>query len=178
MLEHLFTPLRLRSLTLPNRVCFLAHRTNFGQQGRLTDRHVAYYRRRALGGCGLIILGELSLHPNDRPWETMILTYHPQAVRDLQRLTKAVHELDTPIFAQLTHHGFQSSGALTRREVWGPSALSDIVFGETAKAMEPEDLAETVEAFSRAAIVAREAGLTGWRSTWVRNPCSASFFPL
>ena len=91
----------------------------------------------------------------------MIQTYHPQAVQDLQRLTGAVHEFDTPIFAQLTHHGFQSSGALTRREVWGPSALSDIVFGETAKAMEPEDLAETVEAFSRAAVVAREAGFDG-----------------
>ena len=161
MFDQLFSPLTLGQVTLPNRICFLAHRTNFGQRGRLTERHVAYYRRRALGGCGLIILGELSLHPNDRPWETMILTYHPQAVRDLQRLTGAVHELDTPIFAQLTHHGFQSSGALTRREVWGPSALSDIVFGETAKAMEPEDLVETVEAFSRAAVVAREAGFDG-----------------
>ena len=146
---------------MPNRICFLAHRTNFGQRGRLTDRHIAYYRRRALGGCGLIILGELSLHPNDRPWETMIQTYHPEAVRDLQRLTGAVHEFDTPIFAQLTHHGFQSSGALTRREVWGPSALADIVFGETAKAMEAEDLADTVAAFSRAAVVAREAGFDG-----------------
>jgi 2,4-dienoyl-CoA reductase-like NADH-dependent reductase (Old Yellow Enzyme family) len=155
MFDHLFTPLLLGNLNLPNRICFLAHRTNFGRRGRLTDRHIAYYRRRALGGCGLIILGELSLHPNDQPWETMIQTYHPEAVRDLQRLTGAVHEFGTPIFAQLTHHGFQSSGALTRREVWGPSALADIVFGETAKAMD----------------------LTGWKSTWALNPCSANSFP-
>jgi mycofactocin system FadH/OYE family oxidoreductase 2 len=161
MFDQLFSPLTLGQVTLPNRICFLAHRTNFGQRGRLTDRHIAYYRRRALGGCGLIILGELSLHPNDRPWETMIQTYHPEAVRDLQRLTGVVHAFDTLIFAQLTHHGFQSSGALTRQEVWGPSALADIVFGETAKTMEPEDLAETVAAFSRAAVVAREAGFDG-----------------
>ncbi|MCU0578820.1 MAG: NAD(P)/FAD-dependent oxidoreductase, partial [Desulfobacterota bacterium] len=161
MYDQLFASLQLRGLTLPNRICFLAHRTNFGRDGRLTDRHIAYYRRRARGGCGLIILGELSLHANDLPWETLIRTYQPEAVSDLQRLTRAVHEFETPVFAQLTHHGFQSSGALTRREVWGPSALADIVFGETAKAMEPEDLAETVEAFSQGALVAREAGFDG-----------------
>jgi mycofactocin system FadH/OYE family oxidoreductase 2 len=161
MFENLFAPLRLRGLTLSNRICFLAHRTNFGRDGRVTDRLIAYYRRRAEGRCGLIILGELSLHPNDLPWEPLIQTFRPQAIPDLQRLTRAVHEFETPIFAQLTHHGFQSSGALTRREVWGPSALADIVFGETAKAMEPEDLAETVAAFSQGALVAREAGFDG-----------------
>jgi mycofactocin system FadH/OYE family oxidoreductase 2 len=159
--DHLFAPLRLRSANLPNRICFPAHRTNFGQKGRLTDRHIAYYRRRAMGGCGLIILGELSLHPNDRPWETLIQTWHQQALKDLQRLTQAIHEFDTALFAQLTHHGFQSSGAITRQEVWGPSAMSDIVFGETAKAMEPEDLVGITAAFSKAAVLAREAGFDG-----------------
>ncbi|MBI4767050.1 MAG: FAD-dependent oxidoreductase [Deltaproteobacteria bacterium] len=161
MFNHLFAPLRLRSLSLSNRICFMAHRTNFGQRGRLTDRHIAYYRRRAKGGCGLIILGELALHPNDRPWETLIQTYHPQAPQDLQKITQSIHEFETALFAQLTHHGFQSSGALTRREVWGPSAVSDIVFGETAKAMESEDLDEITGAFSKAAIVVREAGFDG-----------------
>ena len=161
MFDQLFAPLRLRNLTLPNRICFPAHRTNFGEGGRLTERHIAYYRRRAMGGCGLIILGELSLHPNDRPWETLIQTYHPQALKDLQKLAQAIHAFDTALFAQLTHHGFQSSGAITRQEVWGPSAVSDIVFGETAKAMEPEDLVEITGAFSKAAALAREAGLDG-----------------
>ena len=161
MFHHLFAPLRLRSVSLSNRICFMAHRTNFGQRGRLTDRHIAYYRRRAMGGCGLIILGELSLHPHDRPWETLIQTYHPQALKDLRKITQSIHDFDTAIFAELTHHGFQSSGAITRREVWGPSAVSDIVFGETAKVMESEDLVEITEAFSGGAIVAREARMDG-----------------
>ena len=115
---HLFKPLEIGSTTMVNRTCFLAHRTNFGQKGRLDDRHIAYYRRRAAGGCGLIIVGELSIHPNDRPWASMIETYHPDAIQRFKELTRTLHELDTPVFAQLNHYGFQNHGAISRRETW------------------------------------------------------------
>jgi len=111
MFDHLFNPLMVGKVTLPNRICFLAHRTNFARGGRLDDRHVAYYRRRAQGGCGLIVVGDLSIHPNDRPWEAMIVAYDPGAVQDYQRLSGAVHEFESSIFAQLNHYGFQSSRA-------------------------------------------------------------------
>ncbi|HEX9911538.1 MAG TPA: hypothetical protein VGA86_11665, partial [Desulfatiglandales bacterium] len=161
MFDHLFSPLALGKTTLPNRICFLAHRTNFGKKGTFTDRHVAYYARRAQGGCGLIILGELSVHPNDRPWESVIEAYHPQVVKEYRLLAEAMHRHGTLVFAQLCHHGFQSSGAISREAVWGPSAMADIAFGETAKPMEPEDMEEALEAFAKAAIFAREGGLDG-----------------
>jgi len=161
MNNSIFTPLNLGKISLANRICFLAHRTNFGRQGRLNDRHIAYYRRRAEGGCGLIVLGELSIHANDQPWESMIHTYHPSIVKDLQKLTRAVKQYGTKIFAQLNHHGFQSSGAISRQVTWGPSALADIVFGEPCKAMEIEDMEVVGEAFASAAILAREGGADG-----------------
>ena len=161
MFDKLFSPLNLGNMTLPNRICFLAHRTNFARRGLLDDRHVAYYRRRAQGGCGLIIVGELSIHPNDRPWEPMIEAYRPEVVKDYKRLAAAVHEFETPIFAQLNHHGFQSSGAISRHAIWGPSALSDIAFGEIAKPMEMGDMGVLADAFARAAVLVREGGFDG-----------------
>ena len=161
MFDHLFSPLVMGKATLPNRICFLAHRTNFAKGGQLNDRLIAYYLRRAQGGCGLIIVGELSIHPHDRPWESMIEAYQSAVVKDFRNLTQAVHEFRTCIFAQLNHHGFQSSGAISRQAVWGPSATSDIVFGERAKAMETEDMEVAVGAFSRAAVLAREGGFDG-----------------
>jgi mycofactocin system FadH/OYE family oxidoreductase 2 len=158
---QLFEPLHLGNVKLPNRVCFLAHRTNFARRGRLNDRHIAYYRRRAQGGCGLIIVGELSIHAGDRPWEAMIEAFKPEVIDDYRRLTSAVHEFETRIFAQLNHHGFQSSGSITREAVWGPSAIADIEFGETAKAMETEDMVTVVAAFARAAELARAGGFDG-----------------
>jgi len=161
MNNSIFSPLPLGSISLPNRICFLAHRTNFGRQGQLNDRHIAYYRRRAQGGCGLIILGELSIDAGDQPWESMIHFYHPSVVKDLRKLTGAVKLHDTRIFAQLTHHGFQSSSAISRQVTWGPSAMADVVFGEQCKAMEIEDMEIVGEAFASAAILAREGGMDG-----------------
>lgn len=161
MYDYLFKPLPLGQLTLPNRVCFLAHRTNFGRYGLLNDRHIAYYRRRALGGCGLIILGELSMDHGDRPWETMIEAYTPSVIPAYRKLSEAIHEPGSFLFAQLTHHGFQSSGSINRLPVLGPSALADVAFGETAKAMEPEDIDHLLKAFSRSARLVREGGLDG-----------------
>lgn len=161
MKELLFTPLTLGTTQLPNRIVFTAHRTNFGRKGQLNDRHIAYYRRRAQGGCGLIVLGELSIHPNDQPWESMIHAWRPETIDELKKLTDAVHSYDTRIFLQLNHHGFQSSGAISRQAVWGPSAVADVMFGETAKVMEDEDMAELVEAFCRAADLSRTAGFDG-----------------
>lgn len=146
---------------MSNRICFPAHRTNFAREGRLTDRHISYFSRRAKGGVGLIIVGEISIHPNDRPWDKMITAHNQEVVRDYKKLTEAVHVHGTAVFAQLTHHGFQSNGAITREAVWGPSAVADVAFGETAKAMEPEDISELTESFAEAAVFAREGGFDG-----------------
>lgn len=161
MFDHLFQPISLGQVDLPNRVCFLAHRTNLGQRGVLNDRHIAYYRRRAVGGCGLIILGELSISPTDRPWETMIEACSPSIVPGYRQLADVIHQSGSFLFAQLTHHGFQSSGGINRLHVLGPSALADIAFGETAKPMEPEDFEQVLDAFYRSAQLVREGGADG-----------------
>ncbi len=160
-MNTILKPLTLGGVTLANRLCFLAHRTNFGRRGLLNDHHIAYYLRRAQGGCGLITVGELSIHSGDQPWESMIHVYHPSFIHDLRRLTAAVKVYDTKIFAQLSHHGFQSNGAVSREATWGPSAMADIVFGEPCKAMEKEDMDVVCEAFAYGAILAREGGVDG-----------------
>ena len=160
-MNPLYQRLSMGRLALPNPICFLAHRTHFGTRGRLTDRHIAYYQRRARGGCGLIVVGEISIAPNDRPFASMIEIDRPEAVSDLKRLTDAIHEFDTRIVAEIGHHGFQSSGHITREAVWAPSAMADIAFGETGKAMEETDMAELVARFARAARRVRDAGFDG-----------------
>ncbi|MEJ2153702.1 MAG: FAD-dependent oxidoreductase [Desulfobacteraceae bacterium] len=161
MHDNLFSPLSIRGTQLSNRVCLLAHRTNLGITGRITDRHIAYYRRRAEGGCGLIIVGELAVHPDDRPWETLIDVQHPEAINDFKKLTDAIRQCDTRVIAQLNHHGFQSSGYVTRKAILGPSAIADVVFGETCKPMEPEDMDEVVEAFAKGAQRVKAGGFDG-----------------
>ena len=67
------------------------------------------------------------------------------------------------IFAQFNHFGLNatSDSADDLRVLWGPSAVKSPAYGETPKAMEPEDIAEVVEWWARCAELSREGGFDG-----------------
>src|SRR4051812_43146972 len=48
-------PLAIGSHTAPNRIVFGPHETNLGRDRSYSDRHLAYYDRRAAGGAGIIV---------------------------------------------------------------------------------------------------------------------------
>jgi mycofactocin system FadH/OYE family oxidoreductase 2 len=157
----LFSPIKIGGIEIPNRICFSANSTNFSTHGVINEQHIAYYEERAKGGCGLIILGELSMHPTDRPYEQMIEAYDERVIPGYQKLTSAIHKHPTKIFAQLNHSGFQCDGCISRSPVLGPSPISDIEFGEAAKIMEPEDIREVMDNFAKAAGFVKEGGFDG-----------------
>jgi len=67
---QLLTPLPLGPRTAPNRILFGPHVTNLADDDRsLSARHVAYYERRARGGCGTIVVEGASVHESDWPYE-------------------------------------------------------------------------------------------------------------
>ena len=76
--RYLFSPLQLGPVTVPNRIVFSAHLTNYAEGGMPTEQHAAYYAARAAGGAGLIITEEHSVHPTDWPYEKMIHAFHPE----------------------------------------------------------------------------------------------------
>ncbi len=158
---NLFSPLRIGRVTVPNRVSFSAHLTNLAENGLPTERLTAYLAARARGGAGLIITEEQSVHPTDRAYEHLIEAFHPQVIPGYRQLTREVHAYDTRIFAQLNHNGQQCSGSLSRLPVWAPSPMPDVLYRETPKAMEIEDIREVVEYFARSAVHVREGGFDG-----------------
>lgn len=158
---HLFSPLQIGRVTVPNRISFSAHLTNLADQGLPTERLTHYLAARARGGTGLIITEEQSVHPTDRAYEHLIEAFKPEAVPGYKQLTRAVHAYDTRIFAQLNHNGQQCSGSLSRLPVWAPSPVPDVLYRETPKAMEIEDIKEVLDYFARSAVHVREGGFDG-----------------
>ncbi len=158
---HLFSPLSIGRVTVPNRISFSAHLTNLADDGLVTDRLIAYLAERARGGTGLIITEEQSVHPTDRAYEHLIEAFLPEVIPGYKKLTRAVHEFDTRIFAQLNHNGQQCSGSLSRLPVWAPSAVPDVLFREVPKVMEIEDIQEVIAYFCRSAVHVREGGYDG-----------------
>ncbi len=60
--EHVFSPLQMCGVELPNRLVRSAAATTFGGP-YLTDELIDFEASHARGGVGLIILGDASIHP-------------------------------------------------------------------------------------------------------------------
>ena len=159
--KYLFSPLQIGSVVVPNRIHFAPHLTNLSENHCISEAHISYYLERAKGGCGLITTEELSVHPSDLAYEKLVDAFKPETISGFQKLTGAIHQTDTKIFAQLNHNGMQADSKHSRRPVWGPSAGADPLFKEICKEMELEDIQECVDYFAKSAEHVREGGFDG-----------------
>jgi mycofactocin system FadH/OYE family oxidoreductase 2 len=161
---NLFSPLQIGGLTVRNRIMQTAHVKLFAYNAVDSERNVAYQAARAKGGAGLLITGNRVVHPTSTTgFPRVAWAYRPDALEADRRLTDAVHEHGAAIFAQLNHFGLNatSDSADDYRVLWGPSAVKSPAYGETPKAMEPEDIQEVVEWWGRSAELTREGGFDG-----------------
>jgi mycofactocin system FadH/OYE family oxidoreductase 2 len=161
MFPNLFSPLKIGTVEVKNRISFQPHLTNFAVDCLPSERHMYYWGERAKGGAGLIITEEMSVHPTDRAYEKLIDVYHPEVLPGFKKITDYVHQYDAKIFAQVNHNGQQCDGMISRLPVWAPSPVPDILFRETPKEMEHEDIEEVARFFYRSAIHVREGGFDG-----------------
>ncbi len=157
----LFSPLKVGTMTVQNRIVFSAHLTNYAEDYMPTDRHAYYYRERARGGVGLIITEEHSVHPTDHPYEKLIHAFNPAVLPGYRRITEMVHAEGVPILAQINHNGGQASGMFTRLPAWAPSAIADPLFREVPKAVEYEDIQQIIEGYATVAGYTKRGGFDG-----------------
>ena len=144
---RLLEPLALGAREAPNRVMFGPHVTNLGDDDRqLTGRHVAYYRRRAVGGCGTVVIEGASVHPSDWPYERAPLA--ERCGEGWRAVAAALHEHGTLALASLDHAGGQGSSAYSQRELWAPSRVPEVATREVPKWMEDDDIAAVVAGFA------------------------------
>lgn len=161
MFEHLFTPCKIGKVEVKNRISFQPHLTNLAEKCLPSERHIYYWGERAKGGAGLITTEEMSVHPTDTAYEKLVEAFHPEVIPGFRKITDKVHEYDTKIFCQLNHNGQQCDGSISRLPVWAPSPMPDVLFRETPKAMEHEDIDEVCRFFAKSAEHVRQGGFDG-----------------
>ena len=161
MFQYLFSPLKIGKVEVKNRISFQPHLTNLAVGNLPSERQMYYWGERAKGGAGLIITEELSVHPTDMAYEKLIDVYHAEVIPGFKKITDYVHQFDTRIFAQLNHNGQQCDGSNSRLPVWAPSPVPDVLFRETPKEMEPEDIEEVARYYATSAVHVREGGFDG-----------------
>lgn len=110
----LFTPMKLGSMIIKNRVVMAPMLMGFGQfDGAVTAQMADYYEQRAKGGAGLIITEVTRI--NDRTgaaaFAQMALT-HDSQIAPLTGLADRIHAHGTKLIVQLHHPGRQNMGLL------------------------------------------------------------------
>ena len=156
---RLVEPLVLGGATAPSRVVFGPHETNLGDGRALSERHVAYYERRAAGGAGVIVVEEASVHGSDWPYERCPLA--TECGDGWRSVAEACHRHGSLVIAALGHAGGQGSSAYSQAPLWAPSRVPEVNTREVPKAMEAADIAAVVRGFADAAALAVRSGCDG-----------------
>ena len=138
---------------------FGPHETNLAHGRALSDRHVAYYERRAAGGAGVIVVEEASVHGSDWPYERAPLA--ADAGPGWSAIAAACHHHGAVVLAALGHSGGQGSSAYSQMPLLAPSRVPEVNTREVPKWMEVDDIDVVVSSFAEAARSAVEAGCDG-----------------
>lgn len=165
MADVLFTPLRLRNVTLPNRLVRSATYEGWGDpqgvpRAGLTDMYLELAR----GGVGTIVSGFVftewqgrAMHPGQcgmdddakvEPWRKVIgpvLERHPE----------------TRLFMQIAHTGRQTLRRVTGLPVVGASPRKCTYFRQRVSELDAAAIARIASGFGDAALRAKEAGFHG-----------------
>jgi mycofactocin system FadH/OYE family oxidoreductase 2 len=178
-LRHLFTPLRVGSLTLRNRIYSTGHAEAMAEDGKPGRRLIAYHEAKARGGAALTIVGgSTSVHPSSPASAWNMIANHDETVVPAYRaLAEAVHRHGSLVMSQLTHMGRR---AQSDNESWhvllAPSQIPEKVHREVPHEIEPEQIAMLVGAFGDAARRCRDGHLDGVELSFAHNHLADQFW--
>ncbi|MEW6443069.1 MAG: FAD-dependent oxidoreductase [bacterium] len=161
-LANLFSPLRIRNLTIRNRIYSSAHVTALGEKGLPSDRHVRYHEARAKGGAGLIIQEGTVVSPHAQFHEKAFCQGWKDEIRPwLKKIVEAVRPHGARIFLQLWHGGNYSCSYYTNTPGVSCSDMPSKFIGEPPVILDERMIREEVQRHVDLALKAREAGYDG-----------------
>ncbi len=159
MTETLFSPIKIGQLTVKNRIILPALSLNFPIQDEvLSSQWEDFYRLRALGGTGLIIVGAAFVHPRGRFDPFQLRVDNSSQIPSLKKLSRTIKDAGSAVALQLNHAGRYAPSRLTGNLPQAPSALPSRYTGETPEALTEEEIQKIVLSFSKGARLAQEAG--------------------
>lgn len=156
----LFEPLRLGALDLPNRIVMAPMSRYVSPHGVPTQEFADYHRRRAEGGVGLIVTGATGIARIAANNDPDLAHFHGAALPAWRQVVEAVRGVGGQIALQLWHAG----SAWNRKENFDPGGPVESPSGTNGpgkaigQSMTENDIADTIDAFARAAGEAQAMG--------------------
>jgi 2,4-dienoyl-CoA reductase-like NADH-dependent reductase (Old Yellow Enzyme family) len=158
----LFTPVRIGSVTVPNRFARSAtHDFMADDEGFVTDAHIELYSRLAEGEVGLIVTGHAHVQPSGKASPRQMAVFDDRFVAGLARIPAAVHRFPSLVFLQIAHAGRQTKEKLCGCIPVSPSAIYDPVSKVMPRELSADEIRVLIADFVSAGVRAHRAGFDG-----------------
>ncbi|MGI9426968.1 MAG: FAD-dependent oxidoreductase, partial [Hyphomicrobiaceae bacterium] len=162
--DPLFAPLRLKHLTLRNRIMSTSHACGLGDENQMpAEAYQRYHLEKARGGLALTMFGGSSYVAEDSLWASGQLNIATDAIIPyLQQFAERIHAEGAAIMIQITHLGRRAE-ANTRN--WlpaiAPSSVREIGHRSIPREMDRDDIDRVIGQLADAAGRAKDGGLDG-----------------
>lgn len=166
----LFTPLRLRSIELPNRIGVSPMCQYSYEDGFSNDWQLVHLGSRAQGGAGLVFVEASAVTAEGRITPGDLGIWKDEHIPGLKRITEFIHSQGVRAAIQIAHAGRKASMGLPwegehlvtiENGGWEPVAPSDVPFAPDyakPRALDLSGIETTIGAFRHAARRALKAG--------------------
>lgn len=169
-MSHLFSPLALRGVTIPNRIAIPPMCTYSARDGLADDWHLVHLGSRASGGAGLVIAEATAVTPAGRISPADLGLWNDAQAEAVARMVRFMHSQGAVAGVQLAHAGRKAStwipgtgtGSIPLEQGgWQIVAPSAVAFGEghaEPQALDQAGIRQVVADFVSAAKRALAAG--------------------
>ena len=152
---------QLKDRVLRNRIVMPAMHLGYSEKGKVTDRLIEFYKLRAEGGVGLIIVGGCRVDEFSGG-DYMLSLKDDSFIEGFKKLTSVVKSYGSVILAQLFHAGrYVHSFHIGNKTPLSSSAVRSRFTGEVPKEMTIDEIKETQDHFVEASLRAIKVGFDG-----------------
>jgi 2,4-dienoyl-CoA reductase-like NADH-dependent reductase (Old Yellow Enzyme family) len=168
---QLFRSIKMRGITLPNRIVIAPMCQYSADEGRMTDWHLAHLGQLAMSGAGMLIIEATAVEPIGRITAGCVGLWDDDTEAAMRRVIQAIRPMSSmPLALQLGHAGRKASSqrpweggqALpSGDDPWqtiGPSAIPNADGWHVPRAMQESDYERVRDAFVAAAVRAVRVG--------------------
>ena len=161
--DPLFQPLRIKHLTLKNRIMSTSHASGMDDDGMPAERYQRYHEEKAKGGLALTMFGGSSNVAPDSPSVfNQLRVDHDRVIPHLQSLSERIHAQGAALMCQITHLGRRGdSTADNWLPTLAPSPVRETLHRSIPREIDEHDIKRIVKSFGEAARRCYEGGLDG-----------------
>ncbi|NLO89331.1 MAG: NADH:flavin oxidoreductase [Clostridia bacterium] len=157
--RHLFSPITIRNVELPNRIVMPPMATNLASEdGKVTPELIEHYTLRARALVGLIIVEHAYVSPLGKVSRRQLGIHSDTVIPGLKELTQSIHSAGGKVCLQISHGGSVCSKELIKAQPLGSSSIKHPMGRDIPKEMSEEEIKGVVSEFCRAAERAKESG--------------------